>query len=170
MGEPVGEKGHGERRRVAPGLREPRLFAVRTVAGRELDVALLIEQHARDEDIPIYAVIVPPQIKGYVIVETPAAFYASNAIQGIRYAKGVVPGVLKYEDVERLLKPEAVVETLKPGDIVEIISGPFRDMKAQVVRVNPAKNEVVLNVLEVEYMLQITVPGDAVRPVKERGK
>jgi len=154
----------------AGGLKEPRLFAIRTVAGRELDVALLVEQRVKDENIPIYSVIVPPQIKGYVIVETPAAFHASNAIQGIRYAKGVVPGVLRYEDVERLLKPEAVVETLKPGDIVEIISGPFRDMKAQVVRVVPGKNEVVLNVLEVEYMLQITVPGDAVRPVKERGK
>jgi len=162
----TGGAGEGQKR----GLREPRLFAVRTVAGRELDVALLIEQRVKDEGIPIYAVIVPPQIKGYVIVETPAAFHASNAIQGIRYAKGVVPGVLKYEDVERLLKPEAVVETLKPGDIVEIVSGPFRDMKAQVVRVVPGKNEVVLNVLEVEYMLQITVPGDAVRPVKERGK
>jgi transcriptional antiterminator NusG len=163
----MGAEEQGEKQ---PGVREPRLFAVRTVAGRELDVALLIEQRVKDENIPIYAVVVPPQIKGYVIVETPAAFHASNAIQGIRYAKGVVPGVLTYEDVERLLKPEAVVETLKPGDIVEIISGPFRDMKAQVVRVVPGKNEVVLNVLEVEYMLQITVPGDAVRPVKERGK
>ncbi len=149
---------------------EPRLFAVRTVAGRELDVALIVAQRAQDEDIPIYAVIVPPQIKGYVIVETPAAFHAANAIQGLRYAKGVVPGVLRYEDVERLLKPEAVVETLKPGDIVEIISGPFRDMKAQVVRVIPGKNEVVLNVLEIEYPLQITVPGDSVRPARERGK
>ncbi len=167
----LSEQGGGEERREerrAAG--QPRLFAVRTVAGRELDVALLIAQRAQDENIPIYAIVVPLQIKGYVIVEAPAAFHVANAIQGIKYAKGVVPGVLRYEDVERMLKPEAVVETLKPGDIVEIISGPFRDMKAQVVRVNPAKNEVVLNVLEVEYMLQITVPGDAVRPVRERGK
>ncbi|WP_070807806.1 transcription elongation factor Spt5 [Pyrodictium occultum] len=148
---------------------QPRLYAVRTVAGRELDVALIMEQRVKDENIPIYAIIVPPQIRGYVIVETSAAFHAANAIQGIRYAKGVVPGVLRYEDVESLLKPEAVVETLKPGDIVEIISGPFRGMKAQVVRVQPGKNEVVLNVLEVEYPLQITVPGDSVRPARERG-
>jgi len=164
---PLSEEAKAEEK-ARPRL-EPRLFAVRTVAGRELDVALIIEQKAKDEDIPIYAVIVPPRIKGYVIVETPAAFHASNAIQGIRYAKGVVPGILRYEDVERLLKPEAVVETLKPGDIVEIISGPFRGMKAQVVRVVPGKNEVVLNVLEIEYPLQITVPGDSVRPAKERG-
>lgn len=148
---------------------QPRLYAVRTVAGRELDVALIIEQRVKDENIPIFSVIVPSQIRGYVIVETPAAFHAANAIQGIRYAKGVVPGILRYEDVERLLRPEAVVETLKPGDVVEIISGPFRGMKAQVVRVQPGKNEVVLNVLEVEYPLQITVPGDSVRPARERG-
>ncbi len=148
---------------------EPRLFAVRTVAGRELDAALLVAQHAMDEGIPIYAVVVPPRIKGYIIVETPAAFHVANAIQGVKYAKNVVPGVLDYKDVERLLKPEVMVKTLKPGDIVEIISGPFRGMKAQVVRVQPGKNEVVLNVLEVQYPLQITVPGDSVRPARERG-
>ena len=157
-----GGEERGERRAV-----QPRLYAVRTIAGRELDVALIIERRARDENLPIYAIVVPPQIKGYVIVETPAAFYASLAIQGIRYAKGVVPGVLRYEDVERILKPKAIVETLKPGDIVEIISGPFRGMKGEVVRVNPSRNEVILNVLEVEYPLQITVPGDSVRPSRE---
>lgn len=157
---------------AAPGQKrrlEARLYAVRTVAGRELDAALLIAQRAQDEDIPIYAIAVPPQLKGYIIVEAPAAFHVANAIQGIRYAKGVVPGVLDYKDVERLLKPETMIEALKPGDIVEIIAGPFRGMKAQVVRVQPGKNEVVLNVLEVEYPLQITVPGDAVRPARERG-
>jgi len=161
----------GQQQHEAPRQRrlEPRLYAVRTVAGRELDAALLIAQRAQDEDIPIYAIVVPPQLKGYIIVEAPAAFHVANAIQGIRYAKNVVPGVLDYKDVERLLKPETLVEALKPGDIVEIISGPFRGMKAQVVRVQPGKNEVVLNVLEVEYPLQITVPGDSVRPARERG-
>ena len=173
MGEATSPVEAGEKTEAAParGRRrlEPRLFAVRTVAGRELDAALLIAQHALDEDIPIYAIVVPPRIKGYVIVEAPAAFHVANAIQGVRYAKNVVPGVLDYKDVERLLKPEAVVETLKPGDIVEIISGPFRGMRAEVVRVRPGKNEVVLKVLEVEYPLQITVPGDSVRPARERG-
>ncbi|RUM46764.1 MAG: transcription elongation factor Spt5 [Hyperthermus sp.] len=151
------------------GRKQARLYAVKTVAGRELDVALLIAQRADDEELPIYSVVVPPRIKGYVIVESPAAYHVANAIQGIRYAKGVVPGVLDYKDVERLLKPEAIIETLKPGDIVEIISGPFRGMKAQVVRVLGGRNEVVLNVLEVEYPLQITVPGDSVRLTRERG-
>jgi len=172
LAEQQGQQGEaGEKARAGGGGKrlEPRLYAVRTVAGRELDAALLIAQRAQDEDIPIYAIVVPPRLKSYIIVEAPAAFYVANAIQGVRYAKNVVPGVLDYKDVERLLKPEAVVETLKPGDIVEIISGPFRGMKAQVVRVQPGKNEVVLNVLEVEYPLQITVPGDSVRPARERG-
>ncbi len=171
MAEQHAEEAGQQRQEEAPRQRrlEPRLYAVRTVAGRELDAALLIAQRAQDEEIPIYAIVVPPQLKGYIIVEAPAAFHVANAIQGIRYAKNVVPGVLDYKDVERLLKPETLVEALKPGDIVEIISGPFRGMKAQVVRVQPGKNEVVLNVLEVEYPLQITVPGDSVRPARERG-
>ncbi len=143
-----------------------RLFAVRTIAGRELDVALIIEARAKSADLPIASVLVLPRIKGYVIVEAPAAFHVANAVQGIRYVKGIVPGVLRFEDLERLLKPEAVLESLKPGDQVEIIAGPFRGTKAQVVRVDLARNEVVLNVLESSYPLQITVPGDSVRPLR----
>jgi len=146
-----------------------KLYAVRTVGGRELDIALIIETRAKSENIPIYSVIVLPRVKGYILVEAPAAHLVSNVIQGLRYAKGVVPGVLRYEDVERLIRPELVAMSLKPGEIVEIIAGPFRGMKAQVVRVEPTRNEVVLNVLDASYPLQITVPGDSVRPAKERG-
>ncbi len=147
---------------------EAKLFAVRTVAGRELDVALIMEARARSENLPIKSIIVLPRVKGYILVEAPAQHYVAVAAHGIRYAKGVVPGVLRLSDVERLLKPEAVVETLKPGEIVEIVAGPFKGMRAEVVRVDTSRNEVVLNLLDasVQYSLQITVPGDSVRPVK----
>ncbi|MET1102335.1 MAG: transcription elongation factor Spt5 [Pyrodictiaceae archaeon] len=147
-----------------------KLYAVRTVAGRELDVALIVESRVESSDLPIYSILVLPRVKGYIILESPAAHYVANAIQGIRYARGVVPGVLRFEDVERLLRPEAIATTLKPGEIVEIVSGPFRGLKAQVVRVDASRNEVVLNVLEAAYQLQITVPGDSVRPVKEESR
>ena len=146
---------------------QAKLFGVRTIAGRELDVALLIELRARANNIPIYSITVLPRIKGYVVVESTAAHYVTLVVQGMRYVKGVVPGVLRYEDVERLLKPEAVAATLKPGEIVEIISGPFRGLKAQVIRVDRSRDEVVLNVLEATYQLQITVPSDSIRPVRE---
>ncbi len=148
------------------GLR-PKLYTVRTIAGRELDVALLIESRAKTMEIPIYSVLILPRIRGYVIVETLAAHYVANVIQGMKFVRGIVPGILSYEDVERLLKPEALAATLKPGEIVEIISGPFRGLKAQVVRVDQSRDEVVLNVLDASYQLQITVPSDSIRPVKD---
>ncbi len=146
---------------------QPKLYAVRTIAGKEIDVALLIENRAKIEELPIYSILVFPRIRGYVVVETVAAHYVANAIHGLKYVKGIVPGVLSYDDVERLLRPEAVAATLKPGEIVEIISGPFRGMKAQVVRVDQSRDEVVLNVLDATYHLQITVPSDSVRPLHE---
>jgi transcriptional antiterminator NusG len=151
---------------------EVKLFAVRTVAGRELDVALIMEARARSENLPIRSIIVLPRVKGYIVVEAPAQHYVAMVAHGIRYAKGVVPGVMKFSDIERLLKPEAIVETLKPGEVVEIIAGPFRGMKAEVVRVDVSRNEVVLNLLDasVQYSLQITVPGDSVRPIRGEEK
>jgi len=151
-------------------IQQPKLYTVRTVAGRELDVALLIESRAKVNNAPIYSIVILPKIKGYVIVETPAAHYVTSIVYGMKYVKGVVQGVLSYNDVERLLKPEAVATTLKPGEIVEIISGPFRGLKAQVVRVDQSRDEVVLNVLEATYQLQITVPSDSIRPLREERK
>lgn len=148
--------------------RQMKLYAVRTVAGRELDVALIAEMRAKTENVPIASITILPDIRGYIIVEAPAAHHVATVIHGIRYAKGIVPGILKTEEVEKLLKPQALIEALKPGDFVEIVSGPFRGMKGQVVRVDKARNEVVLKLLDASYPLQITVPGGSVRPMRER--
>ncbi len=148
--------------------RQTKLYAVRTVAGRELDVALIAEMRAKSESVPIASITILPDIRGYVIFEAPAAHYISMVIHGLRYAKGIVPGILRVEEVEKLLKPQALIEALKPGDFVEIVSGPFRGMTGQVVRVDKARNEVVLKLLDASYPLQITVPGGSVKPRRER--
>ena len=42
-------------------------------------------------------------------------------------------------------------------------------MKARIVSIDKGKNEVVLSILEAEFPLPITVPGDYVKPVKSGG-
>ena len=41
-------------------------------------------------------------------------------------------------------------------------------MKAKIIRVDVAKNEAVLNILESSYPLQIMVSGDYVKPVRKQ--
>ena len=145
---------------------ESNFYAIRTTAGQELNVALLIENRAKYTDLDIRSIIVSPSVKGYVILETGGLHVVYEAVRDIKHVKVRVPVRIPVDDIERILVPKPVIEGLKEGDIVEIVGGPFRGMKAKIVRVEVAKNEVVLNILESAYPLQITVPGDYVKLVR----
>lgn len=146
-------------------------YAVRTTAGREIDVALIMENRANrmKKEIDVRSIIVPPEIKGYVIVEAPGIHSVYPLVKEVKYVKGKTPGIIKADEVEKLVKPKPIIEMVKEGDIVEVIAGPFRGMKARVVAVDRDKNEVVLNILEAEFPLPITVPADFVKPIKTGG-
>jgi len=152
--------------------RPSQFFAVRTTAGRELDVALIIENRARvlreERGIDARAIVVPPGIKGYVFVEAPNLGSVYPLITDVKYVKRGQLVKVKPEEIERLVKPKPVIEMVNEGDIVEIIRGPFR-VKAQVVSVDRNKNMVMLSILEAAFNVPITVPGDYVKPVKKGG-
>ena len=148
-------------------------FAVRTTAGRELDVALIVENRARvlreERGIDARSIIVPPGIKGYVFIEAPNLGSVYPLITDVKYVKRGQLVKVKPEEIERLVKPKPVIEMVNEGDIVEIVRGPFRGMKAQVVSVDRNKNMVMLSILEAAFNVPITVPGDYVKPVKKGG-
>ncbi len=143
-------------------------YAVRTTAGQELNVALLIENRARYSKLDVRSIIVSPSVKGYVIIEAGGLHVVYEAVRDIKHVKPQAPVMIPRDDIERILIPKPVIEGLEEGDIVEIIGGPFRGMKAKILRVEVAKNEVILNILESAYPLQITVPGDYVKLVRKR--
>jgi len=149
-----------------PYNRVTNYYAIRTVAGQELNVALLIENRVKVNKLDVRSIIVPPAVKGYVILEAPGLHVVYEAIREIKHVKGQAPGKVDVADVESMLLPRPVIKDLKVDDIVEIISGPFKGFKAKVVRIEYSKNEVVLNILESDYQLQITTPGDYVRLIR----
>ncbi len=155
----MGEK----RRRTA-------FFVVRTTAQQEANVALLMEMRARAQNIDVASIIVPPGVRGYVIIEAPGIHTVYSLIREMKHVKGHAPGMFSLDELEQVLKPKPVIEGLREGELVEIVAGPFRGMKAQVVRIDKTKNEVVLNILESAFPLPITVPGDMVRPAKKSGE
>ncbi|MCC6022008.1 MAG: transcription elongation factor Spt5, partial [Desulfurococcaceae archaeon] len=110
---------------------------------------------------------IPPDIKGYIILEVKGLHIIYNLIKDIKHVKGRATGSISIEELEKLIITKPVITELKPGDLVEIISGPFKGLKATVVSVNLQRNEVTLNMLESSYKLEATVPGDYVRPVKK---
>ncbi len=151
---------------------KPKYYAIRTTMGRELDVALVMENRLqgylrKNMDLGITSIVIPPNIRGYVFVEAINLSSVYQLMSDIKYVKTTQPMIVSSEEMERLIKPKPVIEMIREGDLVEIVRGPFRGMKAQVISVNRSKNNVVLSILEAAFEVPIEVPGDYVKPLKK---
>lgn len=141
---------------------------MKVIGGQEVNVSLILEERAKTNNISeIYSIIVPPNLKGYVIVEASGPHVVKLLISGIRNVRGVAPGLVPKDDIYKLVSKKVIGPTVKEGDLVEITAGPFRGMQAQVVKVNVEKEEVVLNILESAFPLEVTIPLDQVKPSKK---
>lgn len=146
------------------------VFAIRTTAGQEKNVANLIAIRIESAKLPVKAVLVPEMLKGYVFVEAEGPHFVEEAIAGIKHVRSRVPGIVTFSEVERYIVIKPVIEELDAGDVVEIISGPFKGMKAKITRIEKTKSEVILELLEATFTLPITVHADYVKVVEKTKK
>jgi len=147
-----------------------RIFAVRTTAGQEKNVANLIAARVETSKLPVKAILVPETLKGYVFIEADGPHFVEEAVAGIKHARSRVPGVVDFSEVERYIAIKPVIEELDVNDIVEIVGGPFKGMKARITRIDTAKEEIILELLEATFTLPITVHADYVKLAEKAKK
>lgn len=143
------------------------IFAVRTTAGQEKNVANLIAAKVGMAKLPIKAILVPESLKGYVFVEADGPHIVEDAIAGIKHVRSRVSGIVNLSEIERHIVVKSVIDELGTDDVVEIVSGPFKGMQAKITRIDKTKNEVTLELLEATFTLPITVHADYVKIVKK---
>ena len=145
-----------------------RVYAIKTTAKQERTVADNIEKVTRDQkDIHVVAVMVPEELRGYVLVESPDTIARiEQLVELIPHARAVVQGSTSLSEVEHFLVPKPVVSGITEGTIVEIIAGPFKGEKAVVKRIDSGKEEITVELYESMVPIPITVRGDSVRVVE----
>ncbi len=143
------------------------IFAVRTTAGQEKNVANLVAAKVKTNNLPVKAVLVPETLKGYIFIEAEGPHAVDEAIGGIKHVRSRVPGIVSFPEVERYIVAKPMIEELDVGDLVEVVSGPFKGMRAKITRVDETKEEVVLELLEATFTLPITVHADYVKVVEK---
>jgi len=146
------------------------VFAIRTTAGQEKNVADLIAARVQTTKLPIKAILVPEMLKGYVFIEAEGPHFVDEAIAGIKHVRSRVPGIVSFPEVERYIVVRPVIEELDVEDVVEVVGGPFKGMRAKITRVDKTKEEVTLELLEATFTLPITVHADYVRLVEKAKK
>lgn len=144
---------------AAPKKREftTRIYALRVTANREDQVMSFVTSNAARKKIKVYSVIRPHGMRGYIFVEAENREEAEQAAYGIPYARGILPSEIPFKDIEHMLERVKKDVNIQKNDIVEIISGPFKREKAKVTRVDKAKDEVVVELLEAAVPIPITL-------------
>jgi transcriptional antiterminator NusG len=143
------------------------VFAVRTTAGQEKNVANLIEAKVKMNELQIRSILVPDLLKGYIFIEADGPHSVEKAIAGVKHVRSRVPGVVTFPEVERYIIVKPVIEELDDGDLVEVVGGPFKGMRAKITRVDKTKEDVTLELLEATFTLPITVHADYVKLIEK---
>lgn len=146
----------------------PSIFVVKTALGHEKTVADALASRAKIKNAPIFAILCPAKIRGYVFMEgTYNTEKLKELIVGVQYAKGIVEGTTRFEEIKHFLTPKPLVSGIMEGDIVEIISGPFKGEKARVQNVDEAKEEITVELFEAMVSIPVTIKGDNVRVIEK---
>jgi len=143
-----------------------KIFVIKTQVGQEENVSDVLYKQAVRGKKNILSILVPGKLRGYIFVEGEDPDDINKLIRPIRYAREILEGDVPFEDIEHFLFPPSAVASIEEGATVELISGPFKGEKAKVTRIDDAKEEITVELLEAMVPIPITVKGDQVRILK----
>ncbi len=147
------------------------VYAVKTTVNQEQAVANLVVSAIKDKsEHGITAILVPEELKGYVLIEASFSEMIEQIIQNIPHARGLIKGELRLEEVEHFLTPKPSVAGIVDGSIIEIVSGPFKGERARVKKVDETHEELTIELFEAMVPIPVTVRGDSVRVLGKEEK
>ena len=145
---------------------DSKFFVVRVSGGQESLIASMLQSRLYSKKIEgIYSILFLENFKGYVIVEALDSNIAYEALHGIRHIRGQIRGELPFKDLEGYLIKKPVVTELVIDDTVEIIAGPFKSMKAKIMRVDYEKQEATVVLLDSPYQIPVTVDANYLKKI-----
>jgi transcription termination/antitermination protein NusG len=147
---------------------ETHFYLLRTTATQEEAVVdMLYHKAVMEENSNVFSAFHPSSLKSYVFIEAIDLGDAVQLVQNVPHTKGFVKGEIEFEkEVKPLLEPKSSVLDVSKGDLVELIAGPFKGEKAKVIRVDKAKEEVTVELIEATVPIPVTAKGMHVRVVE----
>lgn len=139
---------------------DSKFFAIRITGGQENVVANILQNKINSKRISLRSILILENFKGYVIVEASDSNIAYDALYGVRHVRGQIRGDLPFSDIEKYLIKKPVVTELSIDDTVEVIAGPFKSMKAKIIRVDYEKQEATVVLLDSPYQIPVTVDAN----------
>ncbi|MFA5861522.1 MAG: transcription elongation factor Spt5 [Candidatus Thermoplasmatota archaeon] len=145
------------------------IYALKTTINQEKAVGDTLGYKAKKHNVGVVAVLSPPELRGYVLIEAYDRDALEKLIKGVPHARGLVQGETALTEVEHFLTPKPAVAGIAEGDIVELVAGPFKGERARVQRIDAAKEEITVELFEAMVPIPVTVRGDNVRVLQKKG-
>lgn len=145
------------------------IYAVRTTVGREENVLEKVATIVENRSFKIRAMILPKELKGYVLFEAETISDIEEAIRGINHVRGIVRQEVALDEIKHFLIAKPAKIKIDRGDIIELVSGPFKGEKAKVTMVDKAKREITVELVEAAVPIPVTVAIESIRLVQHIG-
>jgi len=143
------------------------IYPVKTTGGQEKTVATFVAERAKQKGKPIFSILALDTWKGYVLFEAPNSQVVDESIQGFKHIRSKIPGMMQFSDIEKFLVTKSMVAELGENDTVEIVAGPFKGMRAKISRVEQAKQEVTVVLLDTPYQLPVGLDAGYIKVVEK---
>jgi transcriptional antiterminator NusG len=141
------------------------IYTVRTTVGRENAVIETLLSKSKSSNMNIKSIFHPEELKGYIFLEGDEESI-NNIVKAVPHVKGIIKKEVKIKDIKKFLKTKKIEIKVNRGDVIEVTSGPFKNEKGKVTRVDEAKEEVTIELLEAAIPIPITVPIESVKVIE----
>ena len=145
-------------------------FIVRVTSSQERITADILQNKIEKSIVPVYAIILAEGMRGYLILEAQDENAARELILDEPHVKGILPKPLGEDDLNRMLEVKKVTQEINVNDIIEFVSGPFKGYKAKVIKVEPAKEEMTVELMDVAVPIPVTTKSSIARIVQKAEK
>ena len=113
---------------------------------------------SRAEKLDVYSIVHVENIKGYLFIEVLDENTLVKLIQKVKHVKGFLRKPVTLSEIQDLLKAtKQPAMTIESGDTVEMVSGPFKGERAKVIKIDEAKEEITVELIEVAVPIPVTV-------------
>ncbi len=142
-------------------------FVIRVTSSQEKITADILENKVEKEQLPIYSIVLVEGMRGYLIIESQDEVGCRNLIMNEPHVKGMLPKPLAEEDLSKMLEVKKAVQDIAVNDKVEFLSGPFKGYKAKVIKVDSAKDEITVELMDVAVPIPVTTKSNTARIIEK---
>jgi transcriptional antiterminator NusG len=142
-------------------------FIVRVTSSQERITADILENKVQKSSTGIYSIVLIEGMRGYLIVEAENELECRELVMNEPHVKGILPAPLSAEELDKALSARKHVQEIGVNDVVEFLAGPFKGYKAKVIKVDSAKEDMTVELMDVAVPIPVTTKSNMARVIEK---